>query len=298
MNLLIRNYISEDAAEIKNFNFMFDLSYQYNADFKPENIFCAQFNNQVVASGHLEPTDSCEYLEREGKDSNYVHRFIIDTDSNNYEYIELDIFNRLVDRAYQISEMYPSKRIQISRACSQEDLKSIDFLLSKGFYHSLNLLILKRDLTLPLPEYKVHDEIQIKRWAMEPAEEREMYLQAEKDGSDGESWSMARLNWFSSGPEWDTFTAFNNGRPISSCMTWGISSARSATEQIFTHPEWRRQGIARATIIEALKFLRDEKQKSEATLGVIGSNHAAIKLYKSLGYELIDIQMLMVKDIV
>lgn len=37
--------------------------------------------------------------------------------------------------------------------------------------------------------------------------------------------------------------------------------------------------------------------KSEATLGVVGGNHAAIRLYKSLGYELIDIHLLMVKDI-
>ncbi|MGM1048041.1 MAG: hypothetical protein ACQEXX_18125 [Bacillota bacterium] len=56
--------------------------------------------------------------------------------------------------------------------------------------------------------------------------------------------------------------------------------------------------MARAIIIKTMKFLRDEKQKSEATLGVVGSNQAAIRLYKSLGYELIDIHLLMVKDIV
>lgn len=293
----IRNYISKDAEDISRFNFLFNLSYQYNRDFKSENILCAQINNEVVASGHLEPTDSCEYLDREGKDSNYIHRFIIETDSNDYDHIELDIFNRLIDRAYQISQVYPNKRIQISKTCSHEDLKTIDFLLSKGFYHSLNYLIMKRDLTLPLPEYKVNEKIEIKRWAMETTEERELYLRAEKDSFDGESWSIGRLNWFRSGSEWDTFTAFDNGRPIGSCMTWGISSQRSATEKIFTHPEWRKQGIAQATIMEALKFLRDQKQKSEATLGVIGSNHVAINLYKSLGYELIDVQMLMVKDI-
>jgi ribosomal protein S18 acetylase RimI-like enzyme len=297
MDVKIRNYISKDAEDISKFNFIFNLSYKYNADFKPENIFCAQIGDQVVASGHLEPTDSCEYLDNEGKDMNYLHRFLIDTDSNGYDHIELDIFNRLVNRAYQISRAYPNKRIQISHACSHGDLKLLDFLLSKGFYHSFNYLIMKRDLTLPLPEYKINDEIEINRWAMETVEERELYLQAEKDSSDGESWSIARLNWFRSGPEWDTITAFYKDRPISSCMTWGISSERSATEQIFTHPDWRRQGIASGTIIETLRFLRDKKQKSEATLGVIGSNQAAINLYKSLGYELIDTRMLMVKDI-
>lgn len=293
----IRNYISQDASDISKFNFMFNLSYQYNADFISENIFCAERNNQIVAAGHLEPTDSCEYLIKDGKDSNYIHRFLFDTDSNGYEAVERDIFDRLVDRAYQISQLYTDKRIQIGHVCSHEDFQAVDFLLSKGFYHSLNYLIMKRDLTEPLPDYELNQEIEIKRWAMETPEEREVYLQSEKDSSDGESWSIDRLNWFRAGSEWDTITAFYDGKPISSCMTWGLSHERSATEQIFTHPDWRKQGIARGTIIETLKFLRDKKQKTEATLGVVGNNHAAINLYKSLGYKLIDIHLLMVKDI-
>ncbi|WP_425298578.1 GNAT family N-acetyltransferase [Paenibacillus uliginis] len=72
----------------------------------------------------------------------------------------------------------------------------------------------------------------------------------------------------------------------------------ASTDFGFEPPDWRRQGVARATIIETMKFLRDEKQKSETSLGVVGSNQAAIRLYKSLGYELIDIHLLMVKDIV
>ncbi|QCT03416.1 hypothetical protein E6C60_2704 [Paenibacillus algicola] len=297
MNDQIRNYNFQDAEAISKFNFVFNLAYQYNADFKSENIFCAEINDQVVASGHLEPTDSCEYLDRNGKDPDYKHRFIIDTDSDGYDDLEIEIYHKLVDRAHEISKSYPNKQLQISRTCSHEDLHSIDFLLAQGFYHSLNYMIMRRDLTKPLPEYKVSNEIEIKRWAMETVEERKLYLQAEKDGFNGESWSLGRLNWFRSGPEWNTITAFHDSKPISSCMTWGISSERSATEQIFTHPDWRRQGIARGTIIETLKFLRDEKQKTEATLGVVGSNHGAIHLYKSLGYELIDIHLLMVKDI-
>lgn len=297
MNVTIRNYRPSDAETIGNLNVLFQLSYQYNADFKPDNIFCAEIDGQVVAAGHLEPTESCEYLDNEERDSSYVHRFAFDTASNGHDEVEMEIFHRLITRAQEVKRAYPNKRIQVSHACPREDLGMIDFLLSQGFYHSLNYLIMKRDLTAPLPEYGRVEGIEIKRWAMETAEEQARYLQAEKDASDRESWSLARLNWFQGGPEWDTITAFHEGKPVSSCMTWGISSERSATEQIFTHPDWRRRGIARGTIIETLKFLRDEKGKSEATLGVVGGNHAAIRLYKSLGYELIDIHLLMVKDI-
>lgn len=293
----IRNYTKEDAQSIGAYNFMFKLAYQYNKDFLPENIFCAELNGQVVASGHLEPTDSCEYLDKKGKGSDYIHRFIFDLDSNDHPQLEIEIFNRILERSREIANAYPNKRIQIGHTCSHEDMETMDYLLEHRFYHSLSYLIMKRDLNEPLPTIHMRSDIEIKRWVMGTEAEKQQYLQAEKESSDGESWSLNKLNWFKAGSEWDTFTAFHNGDPVASCMTWGLSDERSATEQIFTHPKWRKQGIAKATIVETLKFLRDHKHKKVATLGVVGSNHAAINLYKSLGYQLFDIHMLMVKDI-
>lgn len=63
-------------------------------------------------------------------------------------------------------------------------------------------------------------------------------------------------------------------------MTQGLGKEKSATENIFVLPEWRRKGIAKAVITEALKFLKN-KGKSEATLSVFGDNGRAISLYKS-----------------
>lgn len=45
MNVTIRNYRPSDAEAIGNLNFLFQLSYQYNADFKPDNIFCAEIDS-------------------------------------------------------------------------------------------------------------------------------------------------------------------------------------------------------------------------------------------------------------
>ncbi|MDO7905886.1 GNAT family N-acetyltransferase [Paenibacillus sp. JX-17] len=297
MEVNIRNYKAADANDIAEINFMLNLAYQYNGDYVPANIFCAELEGKVVAAGHLEPTESCEYLEAEGKDAAYPRRFLFDTDSLDQDQLEAEIMERMMDRAAEIKQLYPDKRIQVGHTCSHQDFAYIDFLLAKGFYHELNYFILKRDLTQPLPEMIIPAGIEVKRWAMETEEEQNRYLQAEKKGFDGESWSRERLNWFQHGSEWDTFTAFYQGEPVSSCMTWGISPERSATEQIFTIPEWRRRGIAQLVIVEALKFLRDKKHKTEAALGVVGSNPAALNLYKSLGYELIDLHVLMVKDI-
>lgn len=118
--------------------------------------------------------------------------------------------------------------------------------------------------------------------------EQEQYLAAEARGDDhGVSWSLNHLQWTKSGGEWDAFTVFHENEIIGSVMTWGLGEERSATENIFVVPEWRRKGIAIAFITEALKFLKD-KGKKQATLGVFGDNGKAIALYKSLGYKMVD----------
>lgn len=55
------------------------------------------------------------------------------------------------------------------------------------------------------------------------------------------------------------------------------------TEPIGTHPAYRRQGLARATILTALHRLRDQGLRA-AVLGCRSDNPGARQLYQSLGY--------------
>lgn len=60
---------------------------------------------------------------------------------------------------------------------------------------------------------------------------------------------------------------------------------RGWTEFISTGREWRRQGVARALIVESLRELRD-RGLTEAALGVHTENpNGAFELYTALGYE-------------
>jgi mycothiol synthase len=60
---------------------------------------------------------------------------------------------------------------------------------------------------------------------------------------------------------------------------------RGWTENISTHRDWRRRGVAKALICESLRELRARGMK-EAALGVHTENpNGAFALYESLGYE-------------
>ena len=50
-----------------------------------------------------------------------------------------------------------------------------------------------------------------------------------------------------------------------------------------THPAWRRHGLGRALLAEALATLA-EQGESSATLWVTSTNHGALALYEQLGF--------------
>ncbi|KKI90138.1 hypothetical protein WQ54_23890 [Bacillus sp. SA1-12] len=136
---------------------------------------------------------------------------------------------------------------------------------------------MKRDLTEDIPNVPLLNNLNIVNWKME--------TQAE-----GLCWSLNRLKWTKGGTEWDTFTVFDGDIIVGSVMTWGLGEDRSATENIFVLPEWRRKGIAKTMITEALKYLKN-KGKTEATLVVFSDNGKAISLYKSLRYKMLSINI-------
>jgi ribosomal protein S18 acetylase RimI-like enzyme len=288
----IRNYTDKDADKIAEFNFLSMLAYRYNRDYVPNNIFCAvDSEDNIYGIGHLEPDQTWLFIEKNNKPSNFVYKLNLDISLNpNFNCpVELqdELFSSLLKRANELRNKYPDKNVRVNHTIPSDDLEEIDYFLSKGFITQRNHLIMKRDLTEEIPKVPLPNNIKIVNWKMDTQAEQEQYLRAEAEGDlEGVCWSLNRLNWTKSGSEWDTFTAFDGDKVVGSVMTWGLGEIRSATENIFVVPDWRRKGIAKAVITEALNFLKDNG-KTEATLGVFGDNGRAISLYKSLGYRML-----------
>lgn len=288
---IIRNYQEQDANQIAGFDFISMLAYRYNEDYTPENIFCAvNEEGEIIASAHIAPDQSWGLIKDSGKPFDFEFKLQMDLAINEKLHIPQEAVNDLtvavIDRAKAIRNQYPDKRVSIRHTISSDDLGEMDFYLSQGFIAKQNHLVMKRDLSEPIPHYPLPSNIKVINWKMEMKEEQEKYLRAEAAGDPcGHCWSLNHLRWTKSGAEWDTFTAFEGNDVLGSVMTWGLGDKRSATENIFVLPDWRRKGIAKALITEALVFLK-EKGKTEATLGVFGDNRNAIALYQSLGYRM------------
>ncbi len=294
---VVRNYIEDDASKIGEFNFMAMLAYQYNKDYETSNIFCAvDVEGHVLGVGHVVPDQTWYLLKESNQPEDFVCKLNVDLSINdhiaNSEIVIDDLYEALLKRAKHLRAGYPSNKFSLNHVIESDDREEIDYYLSKGFVTKRNHLIMKRNLTEPIPTYELPNNITVKNWRMDTPEEQEQYLAAEDAGDEiGGAWSLNHLRWTKSGSEWDTFTAFAGDQVVGSVMTWGLGEERSATESIFVLPEWRRKGIAKAIITKALKFLREEKGKTEATLGVFGDNAKAIALYQSLGYRMLSINI-------
>jgi ribosomal protein S18 acetylase RimI-like enzyme len=288
----IRNYQDQDADKIAAFDFMAMLAYRYNGDYEPQNIFCAvDGEDQIYGVGHIVPDQTWFGIEQEAKPAEFVYKLNLDISINDemnpQENVLDDLLECLLMKAKELRGQYPDKKVRVAHNIPTKETEEMDFYLSKGFDTHRTHLVMKRDLTEEIPNYPLPSNLNIKRWDMATQTEEEQYLAAEaKSDLHGVSWSLNQLRWTKSGQEWDAFTVFDGNDVVGSVMTWGLGKDRSATENIFVLPEWRRKGVAKAVITESLKFLRD-KGKTEVTLGVFGDNGRAITLYRTLGYRML-----------
>lgn len=287
---IIRNYCSDDADKIGSFDKIAELAYRYKGDFKAANIFCAvNPENEILGVADLEPHISWTPIDKDCQDSDYIYRLCVNIRMNpaypeNKELCSC-LMNALLTRAEEIKKDYPEKKIRIIKYISTDRNEEMDFFISKGFVAYRISLVMKRDLTEEIIPYPCSSDFRIVNWKLETEEELKCYVETDAKCSNGAAWNIDTVSWMRYGPEWATFAAFSGNEFLGGVMTFFITDEESATENIFVLPEWRRKGVAKAFITEALQYLQ-KNGKTMATLCVDGDNKPAINLYKSLGYRM------------
>jgi ribosomal protein S18 acetylase RimI-like enzyme len=284
-SVIIRNYKLEDADSIGHLHPVLKLTYLFNKDLRNENIFCAEWEGNIIGVGHLEPDGSWDSFQEESNLPFKKLRFNITLDQHYQDHSEVkyDLFNALLKRAKEIQVENSINTIKLINYIDANTHKEAQFLIENGFCMQEHQFFMMRNLSEPIPEIPQIAGINIRNWKMATEEEILQYLEAESSVF-GHCWSSNRLKWYRGGPEWNTFTAFAGENVAASIMTWGINGERSATENVFVKPEWRGKGVSKAIILRALHHLKTIGKK-QATLTVRGDNLPAIKLYTSLGYK-------------
>lgn len=292
---IIRNYCSDDADKIGNFDKIAELAYRYKGDFKAANIFCAiNSENEILGVADLEPHISWTPIDKDCQDPDYIYRLSMNIRINSAYIADKNLRSCLMDalltRAKEIKRDYQGKKVRVIKYIFSDSNEEMDFFISKGFVAYRTSLVMKRDLTEEIKPCPYSSDFRIVNWKMSTEEELKCHVEADAKCNNGAAWNIDTVRWMRYAPEWATFAAFSGDEFLGSVMTFSIGEERSATENIFVLPEWRRKGVAKAFITEALKYLK-EKGKNMATLCTDGDNKPAINLYKSLGYRMYSVSI-------
>jgi ribosomal protein S18 acetylase RimI-like enzyme len=139
-----------------------------------------------------------------------------------------------------------------------------------------------------LPDPGLPEGVLVHPWHLETEEQQRAYLEAYDAAFEDEGKNMDDLRHFLQSEHWSvgtTFTALADHRVVGSVAVWHHPSSRGTgkTEAVFVIPQWRRRGIARYLLVEAMRYLR-HRGLAYAELEMDSTNAPALALYESLGY--------------
>jgi ribosomal-protein-alanine N-acetyltransferase len=100
-------------------------------------------------------------------------------------------------------------------------------------------------------------------------------------------YSKEQIEVFLNGENEETFLFFHGDDGVGS-VTLSLQGLEGKVVSIGVHPDWRRKGVARDLMETAEKWFTDSGV-GEVDLEVGVANHEALKMYSSMGYEVVKV---------
>ncbi len=251
------------------------------------NVFCAFARGQdLVGYGALIPTPADPGAPPEIPNTVWTY-LRADPSAGHLAEIQDPIYQAILAKARTYSGAWKGRRTRLAAACAEPRQDEIAYFQAQGLRPCDALLQMGRSVSAPIETHAPPAGITVFRWPMETPQERAAYVAVEAQAFPHSPRSVEELessmdSWLGGTP----VTAFDAwGEIVGSVMAYWYTPRTGLTEDVFVVPAWRRRGIARCLIAEALAVLR-ENGIAHAGLEVRESNHPAVELYRSLGYQI------------
>lgn len=276
--------ISTTVEDIKN-----DYQHLTNSDPEKDMLF-AEVNDQVVAYSRVS-----WFSEEKPEKTLYTHFVHIHPDWRNRG-IEKVMIHWCEDRLKNIAEEKPQSHPQLFQTFSNELKPKFNNIIEELGYKPVRYFFeMSRDLE-NLPDAELPEGVEVrpvaeedihKIWTASVEAFRDHWGFVEPSEEDFDGYKKSK--YFQ--PDlWQV--AWHGDEVVGSVLNYidhdynqKYNKKRGMTEEITTHRDWRRKGIAGALIVRSMK-MHKEKGMEEVALGVDTNNlTGALRLYQSLGYE-------------
>ncbi|MFC3746934.1 GNAT family N-acetyltransferase [Paenibacillus sp. GCM10012306] len=195
------------------------------------------------------------------------------------------LYERLLNRAYELKETLPgSNRTIIGIGNQSTEECNNNYFISKGFIYAKSLYTMRRDLSEKIEETVLIDPYRCSRETMDSEKRIEEYLAV-----DLEIWPDAPIGYQQlmdrkKNSSWTIFIARENETLVGSIMAWIDEDGDGIIEDLFVRNPYRKQGIAKFLLSQALTYLKD-RGCSSAELQVETANSSALSVYHSTGFK-------------
>ncbi|WP_257216127.1 GNAT family N-acetyltransferase [Lysinibacillus sphaericus] len=247
------------------------------------NVYCAFEDGKMVAKGQVSIINVVP--PGRSKENNHSIYINLKTISEREQDITLldKVYQYLLTRAKQLKVTLPQEYGTI--LCVGNDSKETannQFFIQKGYLPLNSLYSMNRDLTEPVVELKLQEEFQFSHWSMETSSEERDYLNIEAEIWPDAPLGLNRLSEYKKNKLWTSMVIRQIDTIVGGLMTWQEEDY-GVIEDVFVREPWRKRGIAKFTLTQALKYLKSHKLQ-KATLLVLTTNKSALSLYESVGF--------------
>lgn len=283
----VRKFQEGDLEQIMEIDYMMWLQLQWNESFQKESFFVVEKNKQLLGVAALAYDGTWYYLDR---DVDYIPKyrmnihFAIKEECKQKNDVKALLIQALKIHFQQVKKAYPDKSLAIRLWSDSTDIEEIQTMLDQGFIIEDTMLVLAFDLNQEVPSFRVPDEVKIGIHDFE-SDGMKQYLKANALGYDNVQDSEGELRFRLQGEKTKVFTAMVGEEVVASTTVWELGNGRSASENVFTIPQYQRKKIGAETLCTALRYLQKEGEK-EANLTVYGGNYPALQMYLKIGYKL------------
>lgn len=249
-----------------------------------ENVYCAFENGKMVAKGQLEiinivPPGRSE----ESRHSIYLNLKTIPEREEDYDLLE-SLYQSLLLRALELKETLSAEyKTTLCVGNNSSEIANTQFFeKEKGFSQYNSLFKMNHKLNDALPSPSLSKEFEFATWMMETSQEEDHYLELEAEVWPDTPLGKERLSQFKQNPIWKAMVVREGERIVGSLMVWQEEKS-GYIENVFVLEPWRRSGIAKYMLAQALSYFRTH-ELDEANLMVLTDNDSALHLYESVGF--------------
>lgn len=204
------------------------------------------------------------------------------------------LLDRLILRAREQAASINGRPTRMTFEYRSSETPAAAYVLARGFQYQESVFLMQRNLDKPIPAAPAPEGLTVRRWKMTSEEEQRAYVAARNECFPEAPITLASWQYMLQAPHWSSgvmIAGFDGEELVGTVSAYWIDEenqhlARPAgyTEDVFVRAPWRGHGLARALIIEGMRFLKEHNLR-DARLAVKALNENALSIYQALGYQ-------------